>query len=164
MALKPNERSTATPSQAEFFTPEDSPPDFPANLMSERSPLVRLQRTETFLRQQTLDRLTPVLPLKTAHKLHQWSHLADQSLQELSQIDLAQITDQDLKSARVLVGLTLAGFGSLFLVWLLLYLYVLHPELNPAQQIHTYWYLYIGFVSLGVTGLILLGREAMRRR
>lgn len=157
MAFKPDHPPSATQDRPEYMTPE-----IPVNPISERSPLVRFQQTETFLRQQTLDRLTPVLPIQTARKFNQWSQLADDSWQQLTQIDLAAITDQELKSARILIGLTLAGFGSLFLVWLLLYLYVLHPESNPSAQIRAYWYPYIGFVSLGVTGLILLGREAMR--
>ena len=43
-------------------------------------------------------------------------------------------------------------------------LYTLHPELSTVEQIGKYWYEYIWFVSLGVAGMFILGREAMRSR
>ncbi|WP_219904706.1 hypothetical protein [Stenomitos frigidus] len=60
------------------------------------------------------------------------------------------------------MGLIFTGFGALAMVLLLLYLSALHPELSPVQQMSQYWYQYIWFVGLGVAGLFMLGREAMR--
>jgi hypothetical protein len=48
------------------------------------------------------------------------------------------------------------------IVVLLLYLDTVHPELSTVQQIGKYWYQYVWFVCLGVAGMFLLGREAMR--
>jgi hypothetical protein len=38
----------------------------------------------------------------------------------------------------------------------------MHPELSPLGQIHEFWGLYVWFISLGVAGLTMLGREALR--
>ena len=54
------------------------------------------------------------------------------------------------------------GFGALMILVLLLYLKSLHPALNTINQIRQCWYEYVWFVSLGITGMFILGREAMR--
>ncbi len=45
---------------------------------------------------------------------------------------------------------------------LALFFTTLHPEMSASQQIGTFWGEYIWFVCLGVAGMFLLGREAMR--
>ncbi|MBW4521537.1 MAG: hypothetical protein KME16_17805 [Scytolyngbya sp. HA4215-MV1] len=129
-----------------------------------RTPLVLLQATERSLRLKTVEILAPILPEKTATSLTEVSQVAEESLQKLAEIDLDEITDEDLKPARIQVGLAFVGFGALMMVFLLLYLYTLHPEINAADQVKEYWYQYIWFVGLGVAGMFMLGREAMRPR
>jgi hypothetical protein len=127
-----------------------------------RKPLVILRDTERSLRQRTITALVPVLPEELAENLGEASLVADESLEKLAAIDLDEITDSELQPARIKVGLVFVGFGALMMVFLLLYLNTLHPELSPLAQIQHYWYQYIWFVSLGVAGLFMLGREAMR--
>lgn len=127
-----------------------------------RKPLELLRDTEAFLRRPTVDAIALILPPKLSQDLDKASLIAEDTLEELAKIDLAEITDFELRSARIQVGLSFVGFGALMLVILLLYLQTLHPELNPAQQISNYWYEYIWFVNLGVAGMFVLGREAMR--
>jgi cytosine/uracil/thiamine/allantoin permease len=90
------------------------------------------------------------------------STVADESLKELAEIDLEEISDFELRPARIFIGLSFVGFGALIVLVLVLYLNTLHPELNTVGQIRQYWYQYIWFVSLGIAGMFLLGREAMR--
>ncbi|HEY9814091.1 MAG TPA: hypothetical protein V6D31_11255 [Candidatus Sericytochromatia bacterium] len=128
----------------------------------ERKPLELLRNREALLRRQTVATLVPVLPSAVATRLQNASDLADTSLNQLAEIDLDQISDRELQPARILIGLSFVGFSALLILLLLLYLNTLHPELSRVEQIHNYWYQYIGFVCLGVTGMFLLGREAMR--
>jgi hypothetical protein len=88
----------------------------------------------------------------------------EDSLNQLAEIELDEISDFELQPARIIVGLSFVGFGALAIVFLILYLYTLHPELNSVEQIRKYWYQYTWFVSLGVAGMLILGREAMRSR
>ncbi|WGV24103.1 hypothetical protein [Halotia branconii] len=127
-----------------------------------RKPLELLRNTEALLRRPTVATLTPILPPKLSNKLQLASSLADEALQELAEIDLEQISDLELQSARTRVGLSFIGFGALMILMLLLYLDTLHPELSPVEQIRCFWYQYVWFVCLGVAGLFVLGREAMR--
>lgn len=127
-----------------------------------RKPLILLRDTERSLRVRTLDAIAPLLPSDLALTLGEASHQADKSLEELSQIDLEEITDADLKSARILIGLTFVGFGGLTMMFLAFCLSILRPELSAIAQIHEYWHPYIWFISMGVAGLTMLGREAMR--
>jgi hypothetical protein len=127
-----------------------------------RSPLELLRDTEAIFRSQTVATLAPILPENAAFNLQEASNLADESLKELAKIELDEISDVELQPARILIGLTFVGFGALLIVFLLLYLYTLHPELSPVEQVSQYWYEYIWFVSLGVAGMMMLGREAMR--
>jgi hypothetical protein len=127
-----------------------------------RKPLELLRNTEALLRRPTVATLTPILPPKLSNKLQVASNVADEALQELAGIDLEQISDFELQSARIRVGLSFIGFGALMILMLLLYLNTLHPELSTVEQIRSFWYQYIWFVCLGVAGLFVLGREAMR--
>lgn len=127
-----------------------------------RKPLELLRDTERSLRYKTVDTIAPLLPSDVAMNLGGSSQAADEYLDQLATIDLDDITDEDLKPARILVGLTFIGFGGLMMLFLRLYLSNLHPELSPIAQIREYWYQYVWFISLGVTGLAVLAREAMR--
>jgi hypothetical protein len=142
------------------INPEPEAPEFAE--VPERKPLELLRNTESLLRHQTVAMLVPVLPSAVATRLQDTSDLADTSLNQLAEIDLDQISDQELQPARILMGLTFVGFGALLILWLLLYVNTLHPELSRVEQLRNYWYQYICFVCLGVTGMFLLGREAMR--
>jgi hypothetical protein len=127
-----------------------------------RKPLELLRDTEALLRHPTVATLSPILPPKLSKRFQATSSLADDSFGELAEIDLDSISDFELRPARILVGLSFVGFGALMILVLLLYLNTLRPKFNPVEQIRQYWYQYIWFVSLGVTGMFVLGREAMR--
>jgi hypothetical protein len=127
-----------------------------------RKPLVLLRDTERSLRRKTLNTIAPVLPESVALQLGEAAIVADESLNTLAKIDLDQITDAELRPVRIKVGLLFVGFGALAMVFLMLFLAVLHPELNSLQQAHDYWLQYVWLVSFGVAGMFMLGREAMR--
>ena len=129
---------------------------------SPKKPLELFRDTERSLRGKTVATLALILPTPAAMTLGEFSLQADESLQVLAKIDLDEITDTDLKPARIAIGLIFTGFGSLMMMFLLLYLSSLQPQLGAIAQIRHYWYEYVWFVSLGVTGLTLLAREAMR--
>lgn len=131
---------------------------------SNRKPFEFLRDTEGLLRRQTVDVLVPILPQPLANKLQVTSVVAEDSLSQLAEIDINRISDLELQPARILIGLSFVGFGGLAIALLILYLYALHPKLSPFEQIRRYWHQYIWFVCLGVTGLFMLGREAMRTR
>jgi hypothetical protein len=133
-----------------------------AQLVTVRKPLELLRDTEALLRRPTVATLVPILPAKLSHKMQEVSSVAEESLQELAEIDLEQISDFELQSARLRVGLSFVGFGALMILVLLLYLNTLHPELSTVEQIRQYWYQYIWFVCLGIAGMFVLGRETMR--
>ncbi|BAZ48891.1 hypothetical protein JMG10_41660 [Nostoc ellipsosporum NOK] len=133
-----------------------------AQPVSVRKPLELLQNTEALLRRPTVAALTPILPPNLSHKLQVASTLADNSLKELAEIDIEQISDFELRPARISVGLSFVGFGALMILVLLLYLHTLHAELSTVAQIRHFWYQYVWFVCLGVAGMFILGREAMR--
>ncbi|MBD2775974.1 hypothetical protein [Iningainema tapete] len=124
-------------------------------------PLELLRDTEELLRRPTVAMLVPILPPKLSSVLQATSSVAEDFLKELASVDIEKISDFELRPARIRIGLSFVGFAALMIVVLLLYLNTLHPELS-AQQIHKYWYQYIWFVSLGVAGMFILGREAMR--
>ena len=127
-----------------------------------RKPLELLRNTEALLRRPTVATLTPILPPELRHKLQVASTLADNSLKELAEIDIEQISDFELRPARICVGLSFVGFAALMILVLLLYLHTLHAELSTIEQIRHFWYQYVWFVCLGVAGMFILGREAMR--
>lgn len=129
-----------------------------------RKTLEWLRDTETSLRQKTLTAIAPILPDNITHRLETASELADTSLDELAQIDLEALDDAELKPFRLQIGLMFAGFGALSILLLLLYWKALHPNLGFLIGMRTYWYQYAFLVSLGVTGMLLLGREALRDR
>lgn len=134
----------------------------PNVIESDRSPVEILRDTEALLRRKTVATLVPILPQNLGTNLEKTSLVAENSLQQLAKIDLEQITDEDLQPARIIAGLTFIGFGALTLAILTLYLYSLHPELSTIEQVRNYWHQYIWLVSLGVAGMFMLGREAMR--
>lgn len=129
---------------------------------SPRKPLVLLRDTERSLRLKTIATLVPILPDSTLDNLQDASDLADESLEILADINLDTITDAELKSVRIQMGLVFIGFGALMVLFLLLYLNTLHPDLKPIAQIQLYWHQYIWFVGVGIAGMFMLGREAMR--
>lgn len=138
-------------------------PDAETNVItSDRSSLELLRDTESLLRRKTVATLVPILPQSLGTNLQRTSIIAENSLQQLAKIDLEQITDDDLQASRIIAGLTFVGFGALTLAILTLYLYSLHPELSTIEQVRNYWHQYIWLVSLGVAGMFMLGREAMR--
>jgi hypothetical protein len=127
-----------------------------------RKPLQLLRDTEALLRRPTVATLALILPPKLGNRFQATSSLADDSFNELAEIDLDNISDFELRPARIRVGLSFVGFGALMILVLLLYLNTLRPELSAGEHIRQYWYQYIWFVSLGVAGMFMLGREAMR--
>lgn len=141
-------------------TPTDNI-EFPQSATT-RKPLELLRDTEALLRRPTVATLSPILPPKLSNRFQAISSLADDSFKELAEIDLDSISDFELRLARIHVGLSFVGFGALMILVLLLYLNTLRPELRTVEQIQRYWYQYVWFVSLGVTGMFMLGREAMR--
>lgn len=82
----------------------------------------------------------------------------------LTKIDRQRITDLEMQPARIQTGLMFVGFSALLLMWLLLHSHTIHPGLTSVQQIQRYWEPYIAFVCMGVAGMMMLGREAMRPR
>jgi hypothetical protein len=144
---------------------KEVPPPAPLPEFAEpepRKPLVLLRNTERSLRLKTVETLVPLLPEPVATNLEEVSVVAEESLTKLADLNLDEITDADLHPARILVGLLFIGFGALAMTFLLLYLYTLHPELDAAEQVRQYWYQYVWFAGLGIAGLFVVGREAMR--
>ncbi|MEM9923045.1 MAG: hypothetical protein AAF915_04725 [Cyanobacteria bacterium P01_D01_bin.50] len=129
---------------------------------SPRKPFKILRNTEALLRRPTVAALVPILPPKLSENLQEASDIADDSLEELAEIDLNNINDWELRPFRIRIGLSFVGFSSLIIIVLALFLTTLHPEMTPNQQIAQFWSEYIWFVCLGVAGMFLLGREAMR--
>jgi hypothetical protein len=150
MNLEPQENAPSEAENIEFAEPIT------------RKPLEIFRDAEAFVRRPTVAALVPVLPGKIRDRLEVASNVADNTLNQLAEIDINEISDWELRSARILVGLSFVGFGALMIVLLLLYLSTLHPELSAVQQVGLYWYQYVWFVCLGVAGMFLLGREAMR--
>jgi hypothetical protein len=130
--------------------------------LEKAKPLVVLRDTERSLRLKTLETVIPLLPVTLSTTLEEASMVANDSLDRLAAIDLDEISDAELRPARIQMGLLFVGFGALALAFLLLYLYALTPGLNPVEQVRRYWFPYIAFVSMGVAGMFMLGREAMR--
>jgi hypothetical protein len=129
-----------------------------------RKPLELLRDTEALLRRPIVATLLPILPPKLGNRLQEVQEVAEDSLTDLALIDLEKISDWEMRSPRIYIGLSFVGFGALMIVVLLLYLNTLHPELSKIEQIRQYWYQYVWFVNLGVAGMFMLGREAMRPR
>lgn len=135
---------------------EFAEPDF------RRQPFKILRNTEALVRRPTVAALVPILPPKLSENLQEASDIAEDSLEELAEIDLEQINDWELRPYRMRIALSFVGFSSLMIIILALFLTTLHPEMSPTQQMGKFWSEYIWFVCLGVTGMFLLGREAMR--
>jgi hypothetical protein len=155
-----------TPLQTPLQTPQAAPlpfaePSTPPKLVL-APPLVRLRDRERSLRQRTVTRVQPWLNPALARTLTQASSVADASLDELATVDLARITNRDLRAARLNVGFLCVGFSALLLLLLVLYLQSLEPGDALPVQISHHWFQYISLVGLGVAGMFMLGREAMR--
>ena len=73
------------------------------------------------------------------------------------------ISDAELSVPRVQMGSLFIGSSALGLVCLLLWMSAFHPEFDWQVGVHEYWYPYVGFVCLGVSGLIVLARESLRK-
>ncbi|TAF12262.1 MAG: hypothetical protein EAZ77_00130 [Nostocales cyanobacterium] len=131
-------------------------------ITNSRKSLELLRDTEAWLRRPTVAALSWILPSKMSKKLQFTSCLAAELLQDMASIDIQQISDFELQPARIYIGLTFVGFGALMILLLLLYINSLDAKLGYIEQIRKYWYTYIWFVCLGVTGMFILGREAMR--
>ncbi|BAZ11292.1 hypothetical protein NIES4071_31180 [Calothrix sp. NIES-4071] len=127
-----------------------------------RKSLEILRDAEALLRRPTVAAIVPILPANISRRLEEANIVADNTLNELAEIDVEQISDWELRPARIQVGLSFVGFSALMVIILLLYLNTLHPELNPVEQVAKYWHQYIWFVNVGVAGMFVLGREAMR--
>ncbi len=82
---------------------------------------------------------------------------------EAAKIDRDSISDWEMKPARIYTGLTFSGFSALGLILLMFYISRFHPELAKGEWVKYFWYQYILLVSLGVAGMSMLGREALRR-
>ena len=150
MDFEPKASDEQTPENVEFAEPK------------KRKPLEVLRDTEAFLRRPTVGAIVPIVSPELSKRIEEASFVAEDTLNELAEIDFEQISDWELRPARIRIGLSFVGFSALIIIVLLLYLTTLHPELNPVQQIGLYWHEYVWFVCLGVTGMFLLGREAMR--
>lgn len=146
MDLEPEATTPTTSKTTEFADP------------SARKSLELLRDTEALLRRQTVKTLVPILPPSVGTSLQETSYLAEDILEALAEIDVDELSDKELQPARILIGLSFVGFGALFIALLILYLYTL----EGVKEIREYWYPYVWFVSLGVTGMFMLGREAMR--
>ncbi len=133
-----------------------------ATTANTRQPLELLRDTEALLRRPAVATLVPILPPKLSNKLQTASSVADESLKELAEINLEEIGDFDLRPARICIGLSFVGFGALMTLILLLHLKTLNLQFNSIEQMRQYWYQYVWFVCLGVAGMFILGREAMR--
>lgn len=127
-----------------------------------RKSLEILRDAEALLRRPTVAAITPILPANISRRLEEVNVVADNTLNGLAEIDIEQISDWELRPARIQVGLSFVGFSALMVIILLLYLNTLYPELSPIEQVARYWYEYIWFVNVGVAGMFVLGREAMR--
>lgn len=150
MELEPEAERRSSPQSPEWAEPEKP------------KPLVLLRDTERSWRLKTLETLTPLLPDSIADQLGEVSIVAEESLDELAEIELDQISDLELQPMRIQIGLAFIGFGALAITFLMLYLYTLYPHLSAIEQVQHYWYQYVWFVCLGVAGLFMVGREAMR--
>ncbi|QOV22517.1 hypothetical protein [Anabaenopsis elenkinii] len=108
------------------------------------------------LRRPPVALLLQILPPKTSKKLQ------ISARRVVAEMNLEEISDFELRQARIYIGLSFVGFGALMILVLLLYLNSLHPALSTMDQVRQFWYKYVWFVSLGITGMFILGREAMR--
>lgn len=129
----------------------------------EQKALVRWCQAERSLRYGTLNVIVPWVPAPLAEQLGATAITADATLAELVRVELGAIDEVDLHPARRRMGLLFVGLGALSLLFLWLYLHTRHPHWPLPQLLRQYWYPYIATVSLGVAGLFMLGREALRR-
>lgn len=151
----------------EILTLSNETPENPTEIGAEtantpRTSLEILRDTEAALRRPVVAMITPIIPPPLCEKITTISQQADQTLNQLAAIDINSISDWELRPARISIGLSFVGFAALSSIFLILYLQTLDSGLNQSVQIGKYWYQYVSCVNLGVTGMFLLGREAMR--
>lgn len=143
-------------------TPPPLPDPNPLASASAPTWFAQLREWEQPWRRKVIATLLPLLSPPAAAKLRKTAEQADETWQDLAAIDLDTLSDTDLRPARIYVGLGFVGFAALLLTLLMLYSHSLRPDLILADQIRQYWYPYIFSVCLGVAGMFMLGREAMR--
>lgn len=142
------------------LTPESTSEIFDFAEPSEHQPLELVLNSEASV---VLEQpLSSCLPIPIEDTGEEETTQAQMSLVDRIKLELKEIGDAELQQARIQVGLSFVGFSALLLMFLLLYLNAMHPGLTVKQQMLRYWDQYIGFVCLGVAGMMMIGREAMR--
>ena len=109
MNLEPEVTAQTTPETIKFAS------------VPSRKPLELLRDTEALLRCKTVETLVPVLPPDVANSLQKSSAVAEDSLNQLVEIELDGISDLELQPARIIIGLSFVGFGALAIALLILY-------------------------------------------
>lgn len=74
----------------------------------------------------------------------------------------ASITTEELRPARIRVGLGFVGASAFTLFGLWAYIKWFYAEFGLAESMSHFWYPYTLFIGLGVAGFFMLGREALR--
>jgi len=74
----------------------------------------------------------------------------------------APITVEELRPARIRVGLGFVGASAFTLFGLWAYIKWFYAEFGLAESMSHFWYPYTLFIGLGVAGFFMLGREALR--
>jgi hypothetical protein len=181
MEIKPQNNCQPTPETLEFAEPPVA-----ISLNDQQPPLKQdLRRDTTYIkgkyhlpRQMVVQREFCVSPIKLNLKSPEsknsdlsllpsagvWENDSKIVSNRFFQIPFpsGSVSDRELRNPRLQVGLTCVGFGALGLVCLLLYTRALHPEFDWVALVSEYWYPYVGCASLGVAGLMMLGRESLR--
>ncbi|MGD1874173.1 MAG: hypothetical protein ACFB02_14100 [Mastigocoleus sp.] len=176
MEFEPKPNSQSSEEELEFAEPLP------------RKPLEILRDTEAFIRRPIVGAIVPMISTQLsendtsedsfkatfrnklrnnlrnnlAQGIESASSVAEETLAGFAEIDIDNISDWELRPARMRIGFSFVGFSGLMIIVLLLYLTTLHPELSPTEQIGKFWNQYVWFVCLGIAGMFILGREAMR--
>jgi hypothetical protein len=124
------------------------------DLAEQESPELGTENSTEYIKKKPVLGIRFLLNISTA---------ANQFFAEAVKIDRDSITDLDMKPARIYTGLTFTGFSALGLVLLMFYINRFHPEFAKTEWVKYFWYQYILLVSLGVAGMSMLGREALRQ-
>jgi hypothetical protein len=74
----------------------------------------------------------------------------------------APLTAEELRPARIRVGLGFVGASACTLFGLWAYIKWFYAEFGLAESMSHFWYPYTLFIGLGVAGFFMLGREALR--
>jgi len=124
------------------------------DLVEQQSPELEIGNSTEYIKNKPVLGVRFLLGISTA---------ASQFFAEAVKIDRDSITDLEMKPARIYTGLTFTGFSALGLVLLMFYISRFHPEFAKTEWVKYFWYQYILLVSLGVAGMSMLGREALRQ-